>query len=74
MSESLLQRVARDASLARVPMSHTPRDREYLPVLAYRVGQERRAAEARLAALAALASDVSALMSAEGISAIGGTR
>jgi hypothetical protein len=63
MSESLA-RIARDASLARVPMSHTPRDAEYLAVLAYRVAQESRACEARLAALAALASDVAEAMSA----------
>lgn len=47
-------------------MSHTPRDAEYLAVLAYRIRQESRACEARLAALAALAADVTATTTATG--------
>lgn len=46
--------IAREATRLRVPMSHVPKDREYLPVLAYRIGQEIHAIEFRLADLRSL--------------------
>lgn len=40
--------IAATAQMLRVPMTHVPRDAEYLPVLAYRVGQMIDAREREL--------------------------
>lgn len=53
-----LDEIATTASRLRVPMTHVPRDAEYLPVLAYRVQQEIEAAELRATRLRDLARDV----------------
>lgn len=60
MSDELMERIAREVRILRVPMSHTPRDAEYLRVLAYRVEQERAACERRLVQLSSLSADIAA--------------
>ena len=56
-----LEDVEREAQALRVPMSHTTADAEYLPVLAYRIEQEARAAQRRLDRLQVLAAQVAAV-------------
>ena len=44
-------KLAHEAKLLKVYMTHTPKDDEFMPVLAYRVDQEIVAARERLEAL-----------------------
>jgi hypothetical protein len=46
-----LLEIEREAKALRVPMTHVPRDPEYLSVLEDRIGQELTALEQRIAAL-----------------------
>ena len=56
-----LDAIEREAQALRVPMSHVPTNAEYLPVLAYRIEQEARAAQRRIDRLQALAAQVAAV-------------
>lgn len=56
----LKEDLAREARSLRVPMTHVPKDEEYMPVLAYRVDQEIAAAERRIRGLKALRDRYSA--------------
>lgn len=58
--QEYLAPLARRAQELRVPMSHTPRDEEFMPVLAYRVDMEIVRAEERIAALRALRAQFTA--------------
>ena len=49
--DSFKLQLAQRAKALRVPMTHTPRDEEFMPVLSYRVDQEIAAARKRLEAL-----------------------
>jgi hypothetical protein len=45
---TLKENLAREARSLRIPMTHLPKDEEYMPVLSYRVDQEIAAAERRV--------------------------
>jgi hypothetical protein len=55
-----IESLAREARALRVPMTHTTRDDEFMPVLSYRVDQEIAAAEERIEALRRLRDRYSA--------------
>jgi hypothetical protein len=56
-----LDAIERRAKTLRVPMTHVPRDAEYLPVLRYRIGQEIEASTRRADALRDMLSDLDEL-------------
>jgi hypothetical protein len=58
MNASTIESIETRAKHLRVPMTHVPRDPEYLSVLEYRIGQEISAAEHRVASLRELLRDV----------------
>lgn len=60
-ADKLLALIEQTAKAARVPMTHVPKDPEYLPVLGYRVGQEIEASERRLRLLRELQERVERL-------------